>query len=199
MNLPNKITLLRIGMIVPLLVVLIFPFLPEVAARITAFVLFAVAAYTDRLDGMLARKLGLVTDLGKFLDPVADKLLIAASLTGILVFNADYGGASTVLLDRMIALSLFIILLREFAVTSARTVIAGKKSVIMPADLFGKIKTVSQIVCVLILLAEPFFAGFLPFLRFYPLSYLSLFVSTFATVFSGINYLRVYLPLLKNK
>ncbi|MBE6565288.1 MAG: CDP-diacylglycerol--glycerol-3-phosphate 3-phosphatidyltransferase, partial [Ruminococcaceae bacterium] len=148
MNLPNKLTVLRICLIPVLLVFLLFPILPETPSRILALVIFAVASYTDHLDGKIARKYNLVTDFGKFLDPVADKLLVIGALLGLLVLNAP-----NVMLNRVTACVTFIVLLRELAITSIRMVISDKKSAVMPANWLGKVKTVTQIVCVIVMLA----------------------------------------------
>ena len=197
MNLPNKLTVMRICLVPILLVFLIFPLLNETATRIIAFVLFAVASYTDHLDGKIARERNLVTDFGKFLDPVADKLLIIGSLIGILCLNQRFG--APILLNRVIAASLFLVVFRELAITSLRMVIADKQSKVMAANSLGKIKTVTQIVCLLVLLAEPILLGRTPIGDRYLFSYLTLAAMALMTLISGIAYCKAYFPLLDPK
>ena len=137
MNTPNKLTMLRIAMI-PLVVLCLlwdFPYHYLVSLRV-----FSSAALTDFFDGNLARKNGIVTTFGKFLDPLADKLLIAS------VFICF------VELDMLSAAVVVLVIAREFLVTSVRLIAADKGKVIA-AGIWGKAKTVSQIVvCIYILL-----------------------------------------------
>ncbi len=204
MNLPNKLTVLRVFMVPPVLFFLVCPALHEDLSRLIAFVLFALAGVTDRLDGKIARERGLITDFGKFLDPVADKILVFGALAGLIVLQAygiDKDLPAAVLLNRLTAVSLFILLLRDLVITSLRAVISSGKKVVLPANLSGKIKTVSQIVCVLVMLAEPLLTRHIPFLSAfdgkYILSFATLAVMTAATLISGAIYLRAYLPMLK--
>ena len=145
MNLPTKLTVLRIVMI-PLFVAAYFvsaiPFNYLIAA-----VIFALAAFTDFLDGFIARKYGMVTDLGKFLDPVADKVLVASALV-IMLVTTDGG---TEILPWYGAIAVVIILARELIVSGFRMVAAGK-NVVLAAEKSGKIKTVVQDFSVIVLL-----------------------------------------------
>lgn len=132
MNLPNKLTLLRIAL-VPLVIAAIlieFPF-----HFLVAGILFGIAAITDALDGKIARRDNLITDFGKFADPLADKILVIS----VLVCFVKLGLCS--------AVPLIIIIFREFAVTSVRLVASAKGKVIA-ANMWGKVKTVSQIVAI---------------------------------------------------
>ena len=133
MNLPNKLTLLRIAL-VPLVIAAIlieFPF-----HFLVAGILFGIAAITDALDGKIARRDNLITDFGKFADPLADKILVIS----VLVCFVKLGLCS--------AVPLIIIIFREFAVTSVRLVASAKGKVIA-ANMWGKVKTVSQIVAII--------------------------------------------------
>lgn len=137
MNTPNKLTLLRI-IIVPFFVaILLLPQIPHHC--IIAALLFGIAAYTDHLDGKIARKKNLITDFGKFADPLADKIMVTAAL------------ACFVQIGLTNAVILIFVLTREFTVTSIRLVASGKGKVIA-ANKWGKAKTVSQIVVVLAVL-----------------------------------------------
>jgi CDP-diacylglycerol--glycerol-3-phosphate 3-phosphatidyltransferase len=112
---------------------------------VLALVVFAVASLTDTLDGHIARKHGLITDFGKLMDPLADKLLVTAAMCCLL---PEYGVLGTV--------SLILILSREFLVTSMRLLAAGK-NLVLAADFWGKLKTVAQMLWIcLALLAKAF-------------------------------------------
>ncbi len=137
MNTPNKLTLLRI-MIVPFFVAILL--LPQIQHHyIIAVLLFSIASYTDHLDGKIARKKNLITDFGKFADPLADKIMVTAAL------------ACFVQIGITNAIVLILVLTREFAVTSVRLVAVGKGKVIA-ANYWGKAKTISQIISILLVL-----------------------------------------------
>ncbi len=143
MNLPNKLTILRMCMIPVFLLCFYLPLAPQ--GYLLALVTFALASATDTLDGHLARKHNLITDFGKLMDPLADKLLVTAALCCLL---PEYGILGTV--------SLVLILSREFLVTSMRLLAAGK-SIVLAADFWGKLKTVAQMVWIcLALFAKAF-------------------------------------------
>lgn len=134
MNLPNKLTVLRMALIP---VFLIFVYGRGIPGNyLIAAIVFAVASYTDYLDGHIARRDGLVTNFGKLMDPLADKLLVFSAL--ICFIN----------LGRASALAVFVILARELLVTSVR-LIGAEQGVVIAADKLGKAKTVSQIIWVL--------------------------------------------------
>src|SRR6188768_340868 len=139
LNLPNALTLIRI-LLVPVLVVALTVESPGGSA--IAAIVFAVAALTDGLDGYIARSRHAVTTFGKVMDPVADKLLIAAALI------------SLVSLDRLAAWVAMVIIAREFAVSGLR-IAAGQQGVVIPASGLGKVKTIVQVAAVLALIAAP--------------------------------------------
>lgn len=139
MNLPNKLTLVRCALTPIFLacVIIEFPFHYAVALLV-----FIVASLTDYFDGKIARKRGLVTNMGKFLDPLADKALTTAAFIGFVhMFNS-----------RSLPWALFLILIREFAVTSVR-LLAAKDGVVVAASFAGKLKTVMQMVAIIYMLA----------------------------------------------
>lgn len=175
MNLPNKLTMLRVSMI-PLF--LIFFFWDIIPLRyLWALVVFAAASLTDLIDGKIARKRGLVTDFGKLMDPLADKLLVTAAFCCLL---PGYGALGVI--------SLVVILSREFLVTSIRLVAAGKGTV-LAADIWGKIKTAVQMVWIcLVLLGLSFpLSGTIAYA--YDLAVYILFLCMLiVTVFSGTRY-----------
>jgi CDP-diacylglycerol--glycerol-3-phosphate 3-phosphatidyltransferase len=168
MNLANKITMVRILM-VPVfmgLMLLEFPYHMEAALAV-----FLTASLTDKLDGYLARKYNMITDFGKFMDPLADKLLV----TGAFVVLIQLG--------RIEAWIVFVILAREFAVTGLRS-LAAAQNVIIAASNFGKIKTVVQIVTICILLLGNF-----PFsLINLPMDIIAVYTALIITVLSGLDY-----------
>ena len=133
MNLPNKLTLLRI-ILVPVFVVLYLNNL-----FIPAFIVFIVASITDMLDGKIARKYNLVTNFGKIMDPLADKILVYAAFC---IFVAE---------GKVPAWMLIIILFREFIVAGMRTV-AASEGIVIAAGMTGKIKTVLQMIAVPLLI-----------------------------------------------
>lgn len=140
MNLPNKLTVIRI-ILVPFFVTAIlinFPF-----NYIWALIIFAIASITDMLDGKIARKKNLITDFGKFADPLADKILVLAALL-CFVQNG--------LCD---CVAVILILFREFSVTSIRLIAAANGKVVS-ANIWGKIKTVSQMASIVIILLLQF-------------------------------------------
>ena len=154
MNLPNKLSLLRICM-VPLFVVAYF--LPYKWGAFVAVALFILAAATDFLDGYIARKYNMVTDLGKLLDPIADKVLVCAALFCVVATNplqlSGYTWAATFGVI-LLAVGGTVIISRELLISAVR-MIAASKGVVVQANMFGKIKTVFQDVSLpmLILLA----------------------------------------------
>ena len=142
MNLPNKISLARIALIPVFIAFYYLTMIPH--NYLYATIVFAVAAFTDFLDGYIARKYNLVTDLGKFLDPIADKVLVLTAMILMLtsVSIGPLGGGILPAVSGGVGIS--IILARELIVSSFRMVAASKK-VVIAADKLGKIKTVSQV------------------------------------------------------
>lgn len=136
MNLPNKLTVLRVGLIPVFLVFLLCFELGERLHMILALTIFAVASITDMLDGKIARKNNLVTTFGKFLDPLADKLLV---MTALIAFT----------FERWIdPVAVVIILAREFMVTGLRLVVANE-GVVVAAGIWGKLKTAFTMVALI--------------------------------------------------
>jgi CDP-diacylglycerol---glycerol-3-phosphate 3-phosphatidyltransferase len=137
LNVPNVLTVIRI-LLVPVLVVALLTNTNH--GSVVAAIVFALAAFTDGLDGYIARSRQSITTFGKVMDPVADKLLIAAALI------------SLVSLDKVAAWVAMVIIAREFAVSGLR-IAAGGQGVVIPASLLGKLKTIVQVAAVLALIA----------------------------------------------
>lgn len=188
MNLPNKLTIFRILMVPVFLVLFVvdIPCLSENAKRIATAAVFAVTSLTDMVDGKIARKYGLVTDFGKFMDPLADKFLVFSALLGILTneYFAD--------LRRVFVWAAAIVIFRELAVTSIRLVAAGKSGMVIAASWLGKIKTTTQMVCIVTVLLEPVIFPFEIFREQHLLSYITIAAMTLMTLWSGIDYLKTY-------
>ena len=162
MNLPNKLTLLRIIMILPFLLVL---YLDVPGAAYIALAIFILASLTDMLDGKIARKHNLITDFGKFADPLADKMLVTAAM----IWFVENG--------QMPGWALLIVILREFAVSGLRMV-ASDKGRVIAAGWSGKVKTASTMVCIVIM--------FLPIPA--PLTWACIAVIVATTIWSGVEY-----------
>ena len=162
MNLPNKLTLLRIILIPAFMVVLYWGF---PGANYVALAIFILASFTDMLDGKIARKYNLVTDFGKFADPLADKMLVTAAM----LWFVEIG--------QMPAWALLLVIVREFAVSGLR-MIASDKGRVIAAGWSGKVKTASTMVCIcLILLGIP-----------QVLNYVCQGIILVTTVYSGVEY-----------
>lgn len=194
MNLPNKLTLLRI-ILVPFFIIAMlvdFPFHYLVAGCI-----FGVASVTDTLDGKIARSRNLVTDFGKFADPLADKILVLTALVCFLQVG---------LLGSFGAIPVIIVLFREFAVSGIRLVAASSGKVVA-ANIWGKIKTVSQMVGISVIFAMQVVLEILGAMKvstgfvsevFYYIGNGLIWLSTVFTLISGIIYLKDNISFLKD-
>lgn len=192
MNLPNKLTVLRIILVPVFIVIMMLPqsVLDWKWSALIGAAIFTVASLTDMLDGKIARKYNLVTDFGKLMDPLADKFMVIGALTAI-VYRVTY---STLLLT-LFAIALLVVIFRELAVTSLRLVASSSSGVVVAANMLGKIKTVTQIVCVVAALVEPVIydglvfgeaASWIP--KYPPLTLTFCALMIVFTVWSGINY-----------
>ena len=189
LNLPNKLTLLRVIMIPFFMFFIIFPVFGELVSAIVATVIFILTALTDMLDGKIARKYNLVTNFGKFLDPLADKVMVLGGFIALLAVASQRGELYT----KLFAISFFLILLRELAVTSMRLVVSDAGNVVIAANWMGKVKTVLQIITMIVLILEPVT---LKSITNNIVSYVFLALSVIITVWSGINYFVAYWPYL---
>jgi CDP-diacylglycerol--glycerol-3-phosphate 3-phosphatidyltransferase len=190
MNLPNKITVSRILLIPIFMILMLVPFhwgkvhllgadLP--VTHLAGALLFIIASATDWVDGYLARKLNLVTNMGKFLDPLADKLLVSAAL--IILVELQFAPSWIVI----------IIISREFAVTGLRLLLAGEGEVVA-ANMLGKIKTWTQIVAISALLLHNIIFEMVSF----PFANLALWVAMIFTIWSGWDYFAKNMHVFRN-
>ena len=197
MNLPNKLTLARIAIIPFFVFFLVYDVFDNAnISRIIAALLFIIASVTDFLDGYLARSRNLITDFGKFMDPLADKFLILGAMIAICysgyIFNySDVGFHISVpkeLIEDLFFWTAVVVIFRELAVTSMRLVVVKSSGAVIAASSLGKIKTVTQIVGICAVILEPVI---LPFLGgwFTLLATLTMLVFT---IISGVNYIKSY-------
>ncbi len=168
-NVANNLTLLRI-LTVPVIVVLMY--FPNRGTCLLAMLVFILSSLTDLFDGLLARRYGLVTNIGKFLDPLADKLLVISVL--IMLVHLGWLQAWIIIL----------IIGREMTVTGLRAVAADQGHVIA-ADRYGKLKTIVQVVALCPLILHYSWWGFDP----NPLGMVLIWIALILTIFSGGNYL----------
>jgi len=185
-NIPNILTLIRIALI-PVLAVLLLS--PSREAGFWAAAVFAVASITDWLDGYLARRMGIVTVFGKFLDPIADKLMVMAALIMILPF------------ERVPAWMVLVILGREIIITGLRGIASTEGIVISASDL-GKFKTIFQMVAIIGLLLHYDYHWFFgiehPYLvvNMHNAGMFYLWIATIMTVWSGVDYLAKFMKVI---
>ena len=183
MNLPNKLTLLRI-ILTPIFMAVLYWGFP--GADYAALAIFIVASLTDMLDGKIARKYNLVTDFGKFADPLADKILVVAAM----LWFVEAG--------RMPAWMVMIVITREFAVSGLR-MIASDNGRVIAAGWSGKVKTASTMVCIVVMLAmgpvlESYTQALTSFSAPFPpvfivwIDPLCCWIITLATLYSGVEY-----------
>ena len=181
LNVPNQLTLLRMILIPVFLVFLVIPplynALGDVWTRVISAVLFALISLTDMLDGKIARKYNLITDFGKFMDPLADKMLVFSACLGILAYCGE--------LRPVFVWVSAIVMFRELAVTGIRLLVAGEK-IVVAASWLGKVKTVTQILAIIVILLEPVLFGGISFFAAYrPLSYLTMILMAVITCLVG--------------
>ena len=199
MNLPNKLTIFRI-VLVPIFILVAYIGIPGSILGIsnTFLVLdliFIVASLTDKLDGSIARKYNLVTDFGKFLDPIADKILVLSALVML------------VELGKIPAWIPIIVLSREFIVSGYRLVAAQNSGKVIAANIWGKVKTATQMVAIILICIDQY--NFFDFISKHSemgwfgitlntVSSILMLISVIATIFSGWNYIKGGKDLLKN-
>ena len=184
-NLPTWLTLFRV-LLLPVMVVVYY--LPFRGANLTAALVFVLAAFTDWLDGYLARRMNLTSAFGAFLDPVADKLMVAVTL--FLLVQSHPGGWQGILL----AVTASVIVGREISVSALREWMAqiGARSKVKVAFL-GKLKTAMQMVALVVLLLQHDAET----LRLYHIGEALLVIAGILTIWSGVDYLRAAWPSLR--
>ena len=174
MNLPNKLTILRTVLIPFFLIAMLWDKVPYV--NWSALIIFAVASVTDMMDGKIARQYNLVTNFGKFMDPLADKLLVSSAMIAF------------VELDRIPCWIGIVIMAREFIISGVRLV-AADNGIVIAAGIWGKIKTAEQMVMICILIAD--FGKVFPGIStiIYLLENILIYIALILTIISLIDYL----------
>ena len=168
MNLPNKLTIARMCM-VPLFMIALMINTP--ASRIIATVIFALASLTDMLDGQIARKHNMVTNFGKLMDPLADKVLTAAAMICL------------VELGDLAAWIAVVIIFREYLITGLRSV-AANENIVVAANIWGKVKTVCQMIALMLLMLKPQIMA----LCGIDIGLWVMYVAVALTIYSGLDY-----------
>lgn len=190
MNLSNKLTILRIFLVPIFMVCLVLPKItneavPMVPMYIISAFVFLAASVTDFIDGKIARKYNLVTNFGKFMDPLADKfMVIGALLVSVYVFDN---------LRFWLVVTAIVTVFRELAVTSIRLIAVNADNVVIAAAMPGKIKTFAQCIFVELVILEPvIFSKVEFFAKYTPLTYICMAVTVFFTIYSGAQYFKAY-------
>lgn len=189
MNLANKLTMLRI-ILVPFFAFFMLAAELVPYSYLWAAILFAIASITDTIDGKVARKYNMITDFGKFLDPLADKVLVVTAL----ICFVQLGWTSAWVVS--------IIVIREFMVSGVRLVAAGsEKKIVIAANIWGKLKTASTMVAICVIIALHIFISFGLFtMESFPVQLISdilMYISCLLTAVSGIIYLYDYREIFK--
>ncbi|MCQ2354619.1 MAG: CDP-diacylglycerol--glycerol-3-phosphate 3-phosphatidyltransferase [Clostridia bacterium] len=195
LNLPNRLTVMRLIMVPFCIAAVVIPegWIGADLSAVIAAVIFIAASLTDMVDGRIARSRGLITDFGKFLDPLADKFMVIGTMLAI-VYRYEN-------IRPWFFWVVLIVVFREFAVTSIRLVASTGGGVVVAASWLGKVKTTMQMICICCVLLEPvIFRGFLslfgdsPVIGFWldhlPLTVVSSVLTVIYTIWSGVNYIK---------
>ncbi len=199
MNLPNKLTVFRM-ILVPIFLIVAYVGIPGTILGVSNTfwvldIIFIIASLTDKFDGAIARKYNLVTDFGKFLDPIADKILVLSALVMLVEFG------------KIPAWIPIIVLAREFLVSGYRLVAAQSSGKVIAANIWGKLKTVTQMIAIILIFIDSY--NFFDFIQKHSemnifglvlnvVTSVLMFISVIATIFSGWNYLKGGKDLLKD-
>lgn len=178
MNLANELTISRVILVPFYVIVYLCPWIPSPWREYISLAIFSIASITDLLDGKIARKYNMVSDFGKFMDPLADKLLVGSAL---ICFTAQ---------SIVPAWAVVILIGREFIISGFRLVAAGK-GIVIAADIWGKIKTVVQMIAIIMLLLP------WPWAWFRILSMIAFYASVVLSIISVVNYIASNPDVLK--
>lgn len=186
MNLPNKLTIFRV-LLIPVFLILLN--LNSKMGVLGALVVFIIASITDQLDGYIARKYNLITDFGKFMDPLADKLLVSAAFISFVDFS---------IVEPILVI---VIISREFIITGIRLVLATRSGEVVAANIYGKLKTVFQILAIIFLLIELYLINFVSNSSFISVIQViadaTFYLCVILTVLSGWDYVKKNIKILK--
>ncbi len=185
MNLPNKLTIFRVVLIPFFLIFLLVPFFKDYFGSYIALAIFIIASLTDLFDGKIARKYNLVTNFGKFMDPLADKLLVCSAMIALISLNK---------LDSWIVI---IIIAREFIISGFR-LIASDNGVVIAASYWGKFKTTFQMIMIIALILGLEWCKYSFFFWWKYLEIVLIYISLVLTIVSLIDYIVKNKDVLKD-
>ena len=180
MNLPNRLTLFRVALIQFFVIFYLTSLIPQPVGRYVALAIFIIASYTDHLDGKIARSRNIVTNFGKFGDPLADKLLVCSAC----ICFVETG--------KLAAWVVIILIAREFIISGFR-LLAANNGVVIAAGIWGKIKTVVQMCMIIALLID------FPFTWFYVIEQILIYASVALSLYSVFDYIRKNIGILKTE
>lgn len=187
MNLPNRLSIMRVIMVPIFMIAVVLPesLIPDTWSRIIGAAIFILTALTDMLDGMIARRCNLITDFGKFIDPLADKFMVFGAMLAIL-YKFDY-------IRPVFLWVALIVIFRELAITSMRLIVSSNAGVVIAAAWLGKVKTVTQILCIITILLEPVLIPETSALYdLHLFTWITMAAMTIMTIWSGIDYMKSY-------
>ena len=187
MNLPNRLSIMRVIMVPIFMIAVVLPesLIPDTWSRIIGAAIFILTALTDMLDGMIARRCNMITDFGKFIDPLADKFMVFGAMLAIL-YKFDY-------IRPVFLWVALIVIFRELAITSMRLIVSSSSGVVIAAAWLGKVKTVTQILCIITILLEPVLIPETSSLyNLHLFTWITMVAMTIMTIWSGIDYMKSY-------
>lgn len=187
MNLPNRLSIMRVIMVPIFMIAVVLPesIIPDTWSRIIGAAIFILTALTDMLDGMIARRCNLITDFGKFIDPLADKFMVFGAMLAIL-YKYEY-------IRPVFLWVALIVIFRELAITSMRLIVSSSSGVVVAAAWLGKVKTVTQILCIITILLEPVLIPETSSLyNLHLFTWITMAAMTIMTIWSGIDYMKSY-------
>ena len=187
MNLPNRLSIMRVIMVPIFMIAVVLPesIIPDTWSRIIGAAIFILTALTDMLDGMIARRCNLITDFGKFIDPLADKFMVFGAMLAIL-YKYEY-------IRPVFIWVALIVIFRELAITSMRLIVSSNAGVVVAAAWLGKVKTVTQIICIVTILLEPVLIPETSALyNIHLFTWITMAAMTVMTVWSGVDYMKAY-------
>lgn len=201
LNLPNKITVVRLFMVIIMIILFAIPYtIPDIGILVIdvkgvsqeiniiyllAAIIFVLASITDFIDGYLARKLNLITDLGRFLDPIADKILTTTALI-FLAVNHEWAVNDQLLIPWYIVL---LMILRDVIVDGMR-MMAHSKHIVVSANIWGKSKTVLQMIAITLFFLNDWPFSYLGLPKYLNVSYIFLYLALIASLVSGAIYMH---------
>ena len=187
MNLPNRLSIMRVIMVPIFMIAVVLPesVIPDTWSRIIGAAIFILTALTDMLDGMIARRCNMITDFGKFIDPLADKFMVFGAMLAIL-YKYEY-------IRPVFIWVALIVIFRELAITSMRLIVSSNAGVVIAAAWLGKVKTVTQILCIITILLEPVLIPETSSLyNLHLFTWITMAAMTVMTIWSGIDYMKSY-------